>query len=106
MNDLNVSGVLSQIRSLGAQASTSPKSQPAVAEPFSFGAVLKGTLDKVNEQGEAVDRLENAFELGDPKVDLPTLMLAGAKAEISSRALLQVRNRLVSAYQDVMNMPL
>lgn len=106
MNDLNIGGVLAQIRALGTQASASAKPQAAASEPVSFGAVLKDALDKVNEQGEAVDRLENAFELGDPKVDLSTLVLAGAKAEISSRAVLQVRNRLVSAYQDVMNMPL
>lgn len=106
MSDLNVNGVLDQIRVVGTQASAGVRNQSSVSGPVSFGTILKHALDKVNEQGEAADRLQDAFELGDPKVDLSTVMLAGAKAEISSTALVQVRNRLVSAYQDVMNMPL
>jgi len=106
MNDLGVGGVLAQIRLLSLQAGTSIKAQPATTEPVSFGAVLKNALDQATELDEKADRLATAFELGDARVDLSAVMLAGAKADIASTAIVQVRNRLVSAYQDVMNMPL
>ena len=106
MNDLSVGGVLAQIRLLGSQASTAAKAQATTTEPVSFGAVLKNALDQANELDEKADRLVNAFELGDSRVDLSAVVLAGAKADIAGTAIVQVRNRLVSAYQDVMNMPL
>jgi flagellar hook-basal body complex protein FliE len=50
--------------------------------------------------------LKTRFELGDPNVDLTQVMLAAQKASLGFNATLQVRNRLVQAYQDVMNMPI
>ena len=45
-----------------------------------------------------------AFEMGDPNVDLADTMLALQKSSLSFQALSQVRNKLVSAYQEIMNM--
>ena len=44
--------------------------------------------------------------MGDPQTDLAQVMLASGRAQVSFTALNEVRNRLVSAYQDVMNMPI
>jgi flagellar hook-basal body complex protein FliE len=44
--------------------------------------------------------------MGDPNVDLVRVMLASQQSSVSFRATVEVRNRLVQAYQDVMNMPL
>ena len=48
--------------------------------------------------------LATAFESGDPTVNLSEVMVAIQKASISFQAMTQVRNNLVSAYKEVMNM--
>jgi flagellar hook-basal body complex protein FliE len=47
-----------------------------------------------------------AFELGDPNADLVKVMIASQQSQIALRATVEVRNRVVQAYQDIMNMPL
>jgi flagellar hook-basal body complex protein FliE len=49
--------------------------------------------------------MKKAFEMGDDSVDLSEVMIAAQKSTISFEALSQVRNKLMKAYQDVMNMP-
>ena len=46
------------------------------------------------------------FEMGKPGTDLPQVMIEMQKASVSFRAAVEVRNRLVSAYQEIMNMPI
>ncbi|HYM26622.1 MAG TPA: flagellar hook-basal body complex protein FliE, partial [Steroidobacteraceae bacterium] len=60
----------------------------------------------VNDSQQRASELSDAFERGTPGVELPDVMLELQKASVSFRALTEVRNRLVSAYQDIMNMPL
>jgi flagellar hook-basal body complex protein FliE len=48
----------------------------------------------------------DAFESGDANVSLAEVMVASQKASVSFQAMLQVRNKLVEAYKDVMNMPM
>lgn len=116
MNAIDVQQVLSQIRTLQAQASNRPApaadaaagtaASAASGAAGGFGALLKTSLDKVNISQGAADKLQNAFERGDPSADLASVMLATSKAQVSFKAVVEVRNRLVSAYQDIMNMPL
>jgi flagellar hook-basal body complex protein FliE len=49
--------------------------------------------------------MSDAFVKGEPNVDLTEVMVAVQKASLSFQAMTQVRNKLVQAYQDVMNMP-
>ena len=54
-----------------------------------------------------VQSLEDRFfELGDPRADLARVMVAMQQSQVAFRATVEVRNRLVQAYQDVMNMPI
>ncbi len=72
----------------------------------SFGELLKGAVDKVNSaQGEA-KALATGFERGDAGVDLHQVMISMQKASVSFQAMTQVRNRMVSAYEDIMKMPI
>ena len=48
--------------------------------------------------------MKTAFEIGDDSVSMPEVMVAVQKASISFEAVTQVRNRLLSAYQEIMNM--
>ena len=58
----------------------------------------------MNQSQLEAERLGKNFAMGDDSVSLSDVMIAGQKANISFQATLQVRNKLVSAYQDIMNM--
>jgi flagellar hook-basal body complex protein FliE len=69
-----------------------------------FSDALKASLDQVNKVQVDAETLGKNFALGDDSVSLSDVMIAGQKANISFQAVVQVRNKLVSAYHDVMNM--
>ena len=71
-----------------------------------FGDLLKQAVDSVNDTQMKSAELQKAYELGDESVDLTEVMIQMQKATVSFEAMTQVRNRLVSAYQDIMNMPI
>ena len=70
----------------------------------SFGDLMQQAINQVNETQMQASSLSRAFELGE-NVDLTEVMIAVQKSRVSFEALTQVRNKLLSAYQDVMNMP-
>jgi len=70
----------------------------------SFGDLMQQAINQVNETGMQATSLARAFETGE-NVDLSEVMIAVQKSRVSFEALTQVRNKLLSAYQDVMNMP-
>jgi flagellar hook-basal body complex protein FliE len=70
-----------------------------------FSAVLKQALDGVNSAQKNAEGLAREFQLDNSNVSLEDTMVAMQKANISFQAVVQVRNKLVSAYQDIMNMP-
>lgn len=109
MNEINVSQVLAQIRSLQAQAANAaPRTQPATGATTQsgFAVALKSAIGEVNGAQQDATRLQQSFALGDRDVELSSVMLATAKAQVQFKAMTEVRNRLVAAYQDIMNMPL
>ena len=59
----------------------------------------------MNSQQKAAAGLAREFQLDNTNVSLEETMVAMQKANISFQAVVQVRNKLVSAYQDIMNMP-
>lgn len=70
-----------------------------------FGEMFQQAINSVNATQQQASELATAFETGDPKVSLAQVMVASQKASVSFQALTQVRNRLVDAYKDIMNMP-
>ena len=106
MSTPEISQVLAQMRAMAAQAQTG--AAPAVEETAgapAFGDLLKTSINAVNDVQQNAGQLKTAFELGDPNVDLAQVMIASQKATVSFQAMVQVRNKLVEAYKDVMNMP-
>ena len=71
----------------------------------SFSDMLGNAINKVSDTQQASSQLSNAFEIGKTGVDLTDVMIASQKASVSFQALTQVRNKLVQAYQDIMQMP-
>jgi flagellar hook-basal body complex protein FliE len=105
MSQMEIDRVLAQIRSLSAQTraggATAPDQTQGAGE---FAVMLKKGIEQVNQTQQSATALADKFERGVPGVDLPQVMLEMQKATVSFRALTEVRNRLVSAYQDIMNM--
>ena len=80
--------------------------RPASAPVASFTDTLQGALADVNRAQQVSGALAAAFERGEPGADLAKVMVASQQSQLAFRATVEVRNRLVQAYQDVMNMPL
>jgi flagellar hook-basal body complex protein FliE len=115
MSNMHIDSVLSQIRSISTQVharASSPVANVAAGQPLgktnevgsSFSALMHQGIDQVNQTQLHASDLAAAFERGTPGVELPEVMLEMQKANVSFRALTEVRNRFVSAYQEVMNM--
>jgi flagellar hook-basal body complex protein FliE len=107
VNTIDAQAVLTQMRSLATQArgvEVAP-STPAVGAG-DFREAMTKAIDFVNTHQQEAGKLAERFERGDAGVDISSVMVAIQKANISFQAATQVRNRLVSAYQDIMNMPL
>lgn len=100
--------LLTQMRALQAQAS--PATQPLSADNsesngrVDFGNVMKQAIGEVNNLQKTSGDLKTSFELGDPNVNLADVMIASEKASVAFEATLQVRNKLIEAYQEVMRM--
>lgn len=93
---------------MDAMARQKPVAQPADTQEVrgpSFSEVLGQAVNKVNEVQQTANQLATAFEMGDSGVDLTEVMIAQQKASLSFQAATQVRNKLVQAYQDIMQMP-
>ena len=108
MSDIDVRSVLSQIRALQTQANAPSRSVTQANETAApaFGRVMEAALDKVSfSQTQAAD-LQTKFQLGDANTDLASVMLASSRAQVEFKGLVETRNRMVRAYQDIMNMPL
>ena len=113
MSSLEIDRVLAQIRSISAQAQggigaarPNAPSSAQRSEGAGFASILKAGLQQVNQSEVKADQLATAFEKGTPGVELSQVMLEVQKASVSLRAATEVRNRLVSAYQEIMNMPI
>jgi flagellar hook-basal body complex protein FliE len=101
----SLDSLLGQLRSAAAVAKGAGTPQaPAPAGKSDFAAVLKASIEQVNGSQQQVTQLARDFELGTTNASLPEVMISMQKANISFQQLVQVRNKLVSAYHDIMNM--
>ena len=71
-----------------------------------FGELFERAINQVNDVQKASASTAKAYEQGQPDVDITDVMIASEKASVSFQAMLQVRNKLIEAYRDVMNMPI
>ena len=69
-----------------------------------FGDALRSAINQVNEAQSQSSAISEAYERGET-TDIAAVMLARQQASIGFEATLQVRNKLLSAYRDIMNMP-
>ncbi|MBA4218180.1 MAG: flagellar hook-basal body complex protein FliE [Proteobacteria bacterium] len=89
----------------GLAANGQPLSvKPAATAGASFGDAMAQALKSVSAQQAEATRLQRDLQFDNPTVSLEETMVSMQKAQIGFQATLQVRNRLVSAYSDIMNM--
>jgi flagellar hook-basal body complex protein FliE len=121
MNTTGVDNLLSQMRAAMAQAQGGAPHNMApsaaagavniqgltsadATKPTDFSAVLKSAIDGVAQVQNHAESVQQAFVLGDKNVSLSDVMIETQKASISLQTAIQVRNKVVTAYNDIMNM--
>jgi len=104
MDTQGIEQMLSVLRSTAAQATGKTAESAATTGGADFAQVLKNSIDKVNQTQQQADQMGAKLAAGDTSQNLHEVMIALQTASVSFQEMVQVRNKLVSAYQDVMNM--
>lgn len=104
MNEVNMDQLLIQMRSMADRASSINESAKVNGANPDFSSMFKNAVNNVNETQQHAGELSKQFELGNPDIDVTDVMINLQKASLSFQAMTQVRNKLVSAYQEIMNM--
>jgi len=107
MNNIDTSQLLMQLRSAAAQAQGSAQGaqeSSAVNGGDNFSSLLSESLSKVNSMQQHSGDMTKAFEMGASDVTLPEVMIAKSKASLAFEATVQVRNKVIDAYQEIMRM--
>jgi flagellar hook-basal body complex protein FliE len=104
MSGVEMTRLLAEMQRLAATADSRPTE--TARESSGFADLLQSSIDAVNRAQSSATEMAAALERGDKSVALPEVMIAMQKASLSFQAMTEVRNRLVSAYQEIMNMPI
>lgn len=105
MSTSAIQAVVQQMQAMATQAAGKPSAvDPAQVASASFAGELRASVRRINELQQAASAKSNAFQAGDPNIALNDVMVDMQKASVSFQMGVQVRNRLVSAYKEVMNM--
>lgn len=94
--------MVAQLRAVAAQAAQAPAGDDAAN--VDFAALLKNALAQTHAAQLGARELSRQFAAGDPNTSLEEVVLTLQKASVSFQTMVQVRNKLVSAYQEIMNM--
>ena len=135
-NRADINSVLSQMRSMKTQMHQASQANPAAqamqsvgdvkanvkpdslvqgiegvsgvekSQAPSFSEMFKSAIDTVNDHQSRSTELSSRYASGDTSIDLPEVMIAAQKSSVSFQALTQVRNKVVEAYKEIMNMPI
>jgi len=109
MSSMQIQQVLAEMRSLqaraaGGSAEIVPAAAQSQAQPSDFANLLKSSVDSIATMQNQATALSTAYEAGDKSVDLTKVMLEVQKAGLAFHAMTEVRNKLLDAYTQVMNM--
>ncbi|RMH33110.1 MAG: flagellar hook-basal body complex protein FliE [Gammaproteobacteria bacterium] len=107
MKVIDSSRLLAEMQRLSSVAAGSSQQTQSVSSDHSgFREVLSKALSEVNQTQLQASAMAEAVVRGDPNVTLAEAMIQTQKANVAFEATVQVRNRLIQAYQDIMNMPI
>src|SRR5262249_17995564 len=103
---ISMTHLLAEMQRLAATADARPPTAEPLEPQQGFAELLRSSIDAVSQAQTTAYNMAAALERGDKYVALPDVMIALQKANLSFQAMTEVRNRLVNAYQEVMNMPI
>jgi flagellar hook-basal body complex protein FliE len=95
--------LLQQVRTGDTASGSAPVAATTETSGSSFTGALKSALDTVNQTQTHADAVTGAYETGQV-TDIAQVMLARQQSSVAFEATLQVRNKLLSAYQDIMKL--
>lgn len=104
MDTKGIDQMLGVLRATAAQAAGRVPETEATAENSEFAQILKKSIDQVNQTQQQAETMAANFAAGDNNENLHEVMISLQKANLSFQQMVQVRNKLVSAYNDIMNM--
>lgn len=108
MSNLAIEQVVAQMRAM-ASAARNEGAPGAAGDPAAgrvdFTALMQDSIDAVNASMMEAKVKASAFESGDPQVSLTEVMVATQRAGLEFQAMTEVRNKLLTAYQEIMSMP-
>lgn len=105
METNGVDQLLSQLQAASQRAAGDTSVQPT-GGPGDFAALLQTSLEQVSSVQADAKQLAKSLELGNPNVNIEDVIISLQKADVSFQAMVQARNKLVEAYQQVMSMPI
>jgi flagellar hook-basal body complex protein FliE len=105
MSDIAINQVLAQMRSMQALAQSGGGPSTESVNPSQFSNLMTQSIEDVNQAMQTSKDVTAAFEAGDPTVSLAEVMITAQKASLQFAGMTEVRNKLLNAYQEVMNMP-
>lgn len=108
INNVNMNKAMLEMQRISAQAQLKPsetQTPTSLGGPQNFTELFQQAVTNVNEVQKQSGAMKKAFDMGDPSVDLPQVMMASQKASVAFEAMVQTRNKLLQAYKDVMSMP-
>lgn len=106
INAIDPNQLLTQLRAMQGQAASAPVNPQQINSnnPVDFGDLMKSAVNQVNGLQQSSAQMQAGFEKGDPNINLSDVMIASQKSSVAFEATVQVRNKLVEAYQEVMRM--
>ena len=106
---VEANSLFQEMQMLSQEAQARNPLKPMVPQTTSssaqFGELLTNAIDTVNGLQQEAKTKVTAVEMGDRRVSLAEAMIASQKSSVAFEATVQVRNKLVEAYKDIMNMP-
>lgn len=101
---IDTSQLLTQMRAMAAAAQGQAPAVQNTPDNSGFGELLAKSINSVNELQKESGRLGDAFLSGDSGVSLAQVMIAKQKSSVAFEATVQMRNKLLSAYKEIMSM--
>ncbi|WOJ93301.1 flagellar hook-basal body complex protein FliE [Congregibacter variabilis] len=105
MSDIAINQVIAQMRSMASAAGSG--SEASGAEQVSganFSTLMQDSIEEVNASMMQAKALATSFESGDPQISVTEVMVASQRAGLEFQAMTEVRNKLLTAYQEIMSM--
>ena len=102
---MNISGIQGEMQAMMLEASNTKATATGQSVSADFSKMLSSAINNVNSLQKASSDIQMRFDRGDENVSLSDVMIAKNKSSVAFDATIQVRNKLVESYKELMNMP-